>query len=307
MNDLTILHDAWEAPEPPSPASYARARAALRVRAARRRPRPRMRLAAVGALALAIAAAPVVAQNLGTGGSALPGGAVPIASAQVLERAAKAAEQAPFVAPRANQWIYLQDRFTGNDGRTQTQASWHRADGEGMAYLDEHGKLHVEDLPWPKGRPKPPLESYEGLASLPTDPAALLRWAYAQDMENGNTSKDGVVFLMFNHVLRGNILPPDLEAAIFRALKQLPGVTLQTVDIFGKPAYSLAFTDDWLREELLIDPQTYAYRGERSTVVKTTKIDPQKAGNATGQVTKGSTVIAERLATAIVDEPGQRG
>jgi hypothetical protein len=61
-----------------------------------------------------------------------------------------------------------------------------------------------------------------------------------------------------------------------------------------------------LHEELLIDPQTYAYRGERSTVVKDATIDPAKAGNATGQVTKGSTVIVERVATAIVDEPGQR-
>jgi hypothetical protein len=30
-----------------------------------------------------------------------------------------------------------------------------------------------------------------------------------------------------------------------------------------------------------------------------------KAGNSTGEVRKGSTVIAERLATAIVDKPGQ--
>jgi hypothetical protein len=73
------------------------------------------------------------------------------------------------------------------------------------------------------------------VASLPTDPAALLRWAYAQDVENGDTSKDGVV----------------------------------------------------------------------STVVRTTRIDPLKAGNSTGEVRKGSTVIAERLATAIVDKPGQ--
>jgi DNA-directed RNA polymerase specialized sigma24 family protein len=39
--------------------------------------------------------------------------------------------------------------------------------------------------------------------------------------------------------------------------------------------------------------------------VKTTSIDPLKAGNSTGEVRKGSTVIAERLATAIADKPGQ--
>jgi hypothetical protein len=104
----------------------------------------------------------------------------------------------------------------------------------------------------------PPTDAYKGLTTLPTDPDALLRWAYAQDIENGTTSKDGVVYLLFNHILRGNLLPPDLAAAIFRAMKQIPGVTLQTVQIFGTPAYSVAFTDDWLRDELLIDPKTYA-------------------------------------------------
>jgi hypothetical protein len=144
-------------------------------------------------------------------------------------------------------WIYVQDRFTGRDGKTELQSHWRRADGEGAAFIDEHGKLRVEELSWPKGRPKPLTESYEGVASLPTDPAALLRWAYAQDVQNRDTSKDGVVYLLLNGILRGNVLPPELEAAFFRAMKQIPGVTLQTVDVFGKPTYSLAFTDDWLR------------------------------------------------------------
>jgi hypothetical protein len=298
---VTILHDAWEAPEAPSRASYVRARAQLIARIDRRRraPRLRVRLAAVGALALAIAIGLAVAQNLGGGG------AVPVASAEVLERAAAVAERQPFTPPRHDQWIYVQDQLTGHDGKAETQSHWRRADGEGVTFIDEHGTLHVENLPWPKRRPKPLTESYEGVASLPTDPAALLRWAYAQDVQNGDTSKDGVVYLLLNGILRGNVLPPELAAAIFRAMKQIPGVTLQTVDVFGKPTYALAFTDDWLREELLIDPRTYVYRGERSTVVRNTRIDPLKAGNSTGEVRKGSTVVAERLATAIVDKPGQ--
>jgi hypothetical protein len=115
------------------------------------------------------------------------------------------------------------------------------------------------------------------------------------------------VYLLFNHILRANILPPDVEAAIFRALKQLPGVTLKdTVDVSGRPAFALGQTEDWLHEELLLDKQTYAYRGERSTVVKDAVIDPLKAGNSTGEVEKGSRVVFARLVTAIVDEPGQR-
>jgi DNA-directed RNA polymerase specialized sigma24 family protein len=46
-------------------------------------------------------------------------------------------------------------------------------------------------------------------------------------------------------------------------------------------------------------------RTERSTVVRNATIDPLEAGNSTGEVRKGSTVVAERVATAIVDKPGQ--
>jgi hypothetical protein len=275
-----------------------------------------VRAAAVGALALAVAVGLAVVQNLGGTGSdgrprsvvpGLPG--VPIASAEVLERAAKVAATKPFTAPSDDQWIYIEDRVTGPDGKSRTQRNWHRADGGGEAFIDEHGKLQVQSMQPPRDRPGrkvPVTDTYKGLTTLPTDPDALLRWAYAQDIENGSTSSDGVVYLMFNHILRGNVLPPELEAAIFRAMKQIAGVTVQTVNVLGEPTLSLGITDDWLHEELLIDPKTYAYRGERSTVVKDATIDPAKAGNSTGEVRKGNTVIAERTATAIVDRPGQR-
>jgi hypothetical protein len=119
-------------------------------------------------------------------------------------------------------------------------------------------------------------------------------------------TEDGDVYAIFNGILRGNVLPPKLEAAIFRALKQVPGVELTTVDVLGRPAYSLGQTEDWLREELLLDPEAYTYLGERSTITKNTRIDPMKAGNETGEIRKGDRVISARIETAIVDEPGER-
>jgi hypothetical protein len=90
-------------------------------------------------------------------------------------------------------------------------------------------------------------------------------------------------------------------------MKQVPGVTVATVDVFDRPALAVGMTtSSWLREELLLDPATYAYRGERSTVIKDATIDPEKAGNPTGAVTKGSQVVVERLTAAVVDRPGQR-
>jgi hypothetical protein len=241
---------------------------------------------------------------------------VPVANAaQVLEKAAAASETRRIVAPRDDQWIYIEERFTRSPGgEPEILRSWHRADGLGRAWIDEAGKLRVMVDEAPKkrlGRPVPaPLSGYKTLAALPTDPGALLRWAYAQakHITNGpDSTDDGEVYLLFNHMLREIVLPPGLEAGIFRAMKQIPGLTVDTVKIFGRPTLALGLTTaDWLHEELLLDPDTHAYRGARSTVIKDATIDPAKAGNSTGRVTKGSQVITERVVTAIVDEPGRR-
>jgi hypothetical protein len=322
MDDLKILHDACDAPVAPSHEAYARARAALLERAAGRRRRERLRslrLAGAGTGALALAIAVIVAANLGGTGSdgrprsvvpGLPG--VPVAAAEVLERAADAAERKPFTPPRDDQWLYFEDRFSGSKGEPRTWRTWRRADGGAMAWI-ENGKLKVETLDPPRepaGRPIPigPLAGYKAVAALPTDPDALLRWAYeqAENITGGGLNDHGDVFLLFEHMMSSNVLPPELEAGIFRALKQVPGVTLDPVDVFGRPAFALGLTEDWLHQELLLDRETYTYVGQRSTIVKDARIDPRKAGNETGEVKKGGRVVAERVTTAIVDDPGGR-
>jgi hypothetical protein len=178
-----------------------------------------------------------------------------------------------------------------------------------MAWIDESGNLQVEDTPWPKGRPRPLLErGYQGLTTLPTDPDALLDWAYeeAKNVTGAGLTEHGDVYAIFTGILRSNVVPPKLEAAIFRALKHVPGVELSTVEVLGRAAYSLGQTEDWLREELLLDRETYSYLGETGTITKNTRINPLKAGNETGEVRKGNKVASMRITTAIVDKPGER-
>jgi hypothetical protein len=296
MTDLETLREAWPEPAPPSRAASADARAALLRRAARR---PRRRRPLAAALAVAGVAAAVVATNLDGGG---PHG-VPIASAEVLERAAAAAERKPFTPPRPHQWIYIEDRLS--DG--QTFLRWHRADGRGIAGLDERGELEVEIAQTDSRRPGF-FQGYEELDALPTDPDALLRWAYrqAENVTGAGLTEHGDVYAIFNVMLRSNVVPPDLEAAIFRALKRVPDVIVEPIEVRGRPALALSQTEDWLREEVLLDRETYTYLGERSTVVRDATIDPLKAGNESGEVRKGDRVVSERIATAIVDRPGER-
>lgn len=296
MTDLEILRDAWPAPETSTRTGEARAALLARARRRRRGRRPVLALGLAAATALA-----VVATNLGGSGSE-----VPIASAEVLERAAAAAERKPFTPPRDHQWIYMEDRIGG-----QTLRRWRRADGAGIAVIDERGRLQVEIMRADPRRGRPAMllfDGYEKLAALPTDPDALLRWAYgqAESVTGAGLTEHGDVYAIFNGMLRGNVLPPELEAAIFRALKRVPNVTVEPIDVHGRPALAVAQTEDWLREELLLDRETYTYLGERSTVVRDATIDPLKAGNPEGRVTKGSQVVSERITTAIVDKPGER-
>ena len=308
MTDLELLHDAWGAPDAPSDAARARARAALLVRAVpRTRRRLVPRLVAAAALALIVAAGLVAVRDLGGPET------VPNASAAVLERAAVAAEGKPFTPPRADQWIYIEDRITSSDGgEPMIRRRWRAVDGTGTAAVDNAGKLRVERLRGGKGRPLRavvgPFAAYETLAALPTDPDALRRWAYrqARNITGAGLTEDGDVYAIFSGILADNVLPPELEAAIFRALKQVPGVTVDGLDVGGRPALLVGQTEDWLREEFVLDAETYTYLGQSGTVVRDAIIDPAKAGNHTGEVDTGHKVVAERLITAIVDQPGQR-
>jgi hypothetical protein len=312
MNDLDILRDAWPAPEPPSHRAREQVRAGLLAHSTRR-PRRRWspRLAAIGGLATAIAAGLVVVQNVGDGRSPSPVPAVPVASAAVLESAARAAEDDPFTAPRDDQWIYVKDVFGSDDVPKMREERWRRADGGGVAFYDGSGKLHVE-MRRPRGVHKPvpfdPLAGYQQIAALPTDPDELRRWAYGltDNIEGAGSTEHAEVYGIFEGMVSDNVLPPDLKAAIFRALKQVPGVTADTVKVNGRQVYALGHTDDWLRQELLLDVESYDYVGQSGTVVRDTTISPEKAGNATGEIKAGHHAAAMRLDTAIVDEPGQR-
>jgi hypothetical protein len=231
----------------------------------------------------------------------------------VLERAAAAAERRTFTPPRPDQWFYFEDRFIAPEG-TFTTEGWRRADGGATASISQRtgGRLEITTFSQPKGRRMPPevgpLASYESLAKLPTDPEALRRWAYglAKNITGAGIDDDGDVYAIFNGMMRDNLMPPELEAAIFRALKDVPGVTVSEIEVSGRPVLALAQTEDWLEEELLLDQRTYAYLGERSTVVRDTTISPEKAGNATGRIAKGHKVVVERLAAGIVDAAGDR-
>ncbi|MGK5553162.1 CU044_5270 family protein [Actinomadura kijaniata] len=335
MNDLDLLTEAWDAPEP-SPAARAAARAALMERAAapapaapapvaapaRRRlrmPRWGLRLAAAGVGAAVIATGVTVAQlaggtdERGRPRAVLPGlPAAPAANAaEALDRAA-AATRGEFGNLRPNQWIYTEiterypegahrDRVLkpGGPMRTAVKRYWKRADDKQVAV--------VEDGPG-NGRPKAgPLPN--PVPAGATTPEAVLRWAYSRPgMPAEPTRRDHEgTFGYLTMLIREQRLPAATQAVVFRAVARIPGVRLVSgkVDAMGRPAVAVGIVaEKWLRQEILLDARTYAYVGERSVNVRDQR---SAAGDGVWESRKGVVhLIAVRTVHRVVNRLGDR-
>ena len=100
---------------------------------------------------------------------------------------------------------------------------------------------------------------------------------------------DAEVYAVLRGLLGAGVLPPGLAAGVYRAMKDMPGVTISRED--GLIAVTL--TDGGLRQSLLLNASSYAYAGQRSVKVGPTS----KPGD-------GGTSM--RLNAGIVDRPGER-
>jgi hypothetical protein len=244
--------------------------------------------------------------------------AKPANAAEVLENAAASAVRRPDVVARPDQWLYQEIRTTttvkgggvatGGPYETTTERSWYRIDGEQRALIDGTGRLVVKSQGddqerWVTGPP------YAELAAL-TTPEAVLDWLRSSrtaglSMDKAANRRNQSAFRALNAVLRHNVLPATVEAAVYRAIGRLGGahVNLDAVNVDGRPAISVGWvTEGWLAEEIMLDPRTYRFIGERSIAIADHRID---ATDGNVFVRKGTLQIElVRVAAAIVDKPG---
>jgi hypothetical protein len=335
MDDLDMLR-TLAGPEPvPSSDGQTRARAALLERARtaatatgeqrNRWGRLGWRITVPVVAAAVVVAGVVAAENAGPVGkhggvdSVVPSiGAPPVNAAEAVWYAADAAAKKPFTWPRADQWLFRESRVatstkpggavTGGPNHIVTIRSWMRIDGT-QAVTYEDGKLVKTNTAQPARRDGRSHLKWAELAALPANPDAVLAWVRKQnDAAGSGESANEFAFETISYMLRQYLLPPAVEAAFFRALSELPGVTLVpgTVNIDGRETTAVArVTEGWLRHEILLDPKTYALVGERSVAIA----DHTGTGlDGTQTVRKGTVQQYEvRVAAAIVDKPGQTG
>ncbi|MEU1721754.1 CU044_5270 family protein [Nonomuraea sp. NPDC005692] len=333
-DDLTLLRELRaDAPEPDADRLRAvRARAlAPASPPAQAAGRKRRRFWAVPSLlaAATAAAAVVVAVN----GSHTPAPAPPAAMTTMPVRAETVLRQAALVAegrrkhhePRPGQWLYRKDLVKQPyEERGTVQEYWTRYDGTRQALRQNGGAMEFQDItPDPDDDDLTPRQYAAKLADLPTDPVALLdhvrgdrHWS---TLPKGTEAErpDVRAFRVLSVYLDAGVpMPPRVEAAIFRALAELPGVRvdLGVRDAAGRAGIGIAYEPAGSvpggpmrdaqgrivsRSYLVLDATTYRFLGRRVDNLQ----DEVIGGEVTAR--KGTFYASADLATGVVDEPGQ--
>jgi hypothetical protein len=257
----------------------------------------------------------------------------------------------PVPDPRPHQWVYTKElRVEYGSRKPWTHEHWIRVDGRKFIYsasdrrVARTSKVRRErmDFPssvsarWPRCppgkreqlelervRPAAGLAAFfPNPAAVPTDPDGLLAAVY-QLVEDpacapilvGDTVQDRA-FMLIDGMLQ-TVLPPEVRAALYRALAKIPEVTVAqgATDAAGRRGVAMARaaaiegpgSSDWLRLEIILDNDTYHYLGARHIVTRdhfTPNVGPRSKGT---WFRKGQVLVSRaQLALAVVDAPCQR-
>ena len=173
------------------------------------------------------------------------------------DRAAAAALTGPTVP--AGKWVYQRTVTysasppSGTPARL-TQDIWSTADGS----------LQYQDGGWSRDTVQRAL--YRELSSLPANPVAIDRYLARLSYPNANatqTNDEVAAFSTIEQLLSSAILPPSLNAELYRALGDIPTVEVRShvTDIDGRAgvAFVMPENSQSSNQEIILDAKDYAY------------------------------------------------
>ncbi|MFF4588825.1 CU044_5270 family protein [Streptomyces sp. NPDC001388] len=282
-----------------------------------------------GAVAVALAAGLTVGIGAGrdaggsapvrAGASGAPGGGSRSAVV-TLDRIAAVAMRTEVEEVGESQFVYVRTRASENEadwGQPVRPGSLHDREvwfSQKPGPLVEYGLIREngDDFPIrilvPEGsdgeRAGIDRPTYAWLASLPTDPGALLKKLYAQTPVSEGEDRDQAVFSRIGELVREQIMPPATAAAFYQATARIPGVTEvdDAVDAAGRHGIAIAREDTrlGLRTEWIFDPDTLGYLGERSVLTR------DSAMGEAGTVFDTRAVLERAVVDKKGQEPGER-
>ncbi|PSL52177.1 hypothetical protein B0I31_1144 [Saccharothrix carnea] len=195
-----------------------------------------------------------------------------------------------------DEWL-LRQEITGNVQWVNSTAE--EADAAGVR----------TDSRWPEGEWRAPCGDFFGgsdcedpgswqkptaqwQAGLPTDPAALYERLRADAPDDRG---DAALLTYAADALRSGLIGADLRAALYRALTRLPGleVTERQANLDGRVGIALGVDDGDRRHDIIIDPETGLFLGERQVVT-----------DWLGEFDTGTVVSFTSVTTGVVDTIG---
>jgi hypothetical protein len=259
------------------------------------RPTPRRRLARGVVLlplaSMALAGALIVTLSGGDDTSAPTTRAAGTNSASaVLNRIAVAAMATDATPVKDGQFVYVESLNRSNQGTFDgpvrlgalhkrevwmsqdpgpvTRQGWIRESGKDAVMPGQLIPIESSD-PVRAGIDHP---TYTWLASLPTDPDALLELLYAQTRVDEGESKEQAVFSKIGSLISETIMPSANASAFYKAAAKIPGVKEipDAVDAAGRHGIAITREDasSATRNEWIFDKDTLAFLGSRSYITK---------------------------------------
>tara|TARA_B100000378_G_scaffold123273_1_gene99473 strand:+ start:2025 stop:3080 length:1056 start_codon:yes stop_codon:yes gene_type:complete len=140
-------------------------------------------------------------------------------------------------------------------------------------------------------------------ATLPRDPDALLERIYelTTALEGGpaGQSRDGAAMTFIADTLRVGTVPADLRAALYRAAARIPGVTITADQATLNGTTGIAIgrleAEANLQQDIILDPDTGQFIGEREIAIDGDDILPPGT-------TTASTAVTTRVVDAAPDD-----
>ena len=189
-------------------------------------------------------------------------------AAEILHQAAEAVRTLPDTPPRPDQFIYTRTEYSQADPANSLRETWLSADGTHDSLVAQGG----DTIPIPgcrdgqaavvKGEepipgafePCTPNPAFR--TDLPTD-AAGMREYLSSDAAGANVAKS------IHFVVAETYVPPASVAALFEAIADFPGLTVEddVQDGAGRPGIGVSWTKDGETTTLVFDRTTHAFLG----------------------------------------------
>jgi hypothetical protein len=133
------------------------------------------------------------------------------------------------------------------------------------------------------------------VAALPTDPRELYD-ELVDALEDEDIGVELAILDFVQDAINRGLLPGELRASLYRALALMPGLRIsdRDVNVDGRMGIALGAKGAGRVQELIIDPASGQFIGERETTTK-----------GYGPISAGSVTSHTSLTTAVVDELGE--